>query len=353
MSELDKHLLLTFDFELFLGSRSGSVENCLIKPTIALMEVLGKHKLSAIFFVDTLYLHRLKEVSISQQNAYSDYIKIINLLKSLIDSGSYIFHHIHPHWLDAKYLQDVNEWDVSDKTRFALNNLNEEEVETVFNYSHAIIQEIYSEKVIPSFYGYRAGGLYAQPFSYYKKQMEKYTIKMDFSVLKNAKSEGDSGMFKFDYSIFPSESIYKFSEDLVVKDDRGDFIECSMNQFQLSGLKKIMNGLYYRMNSKKDSWKIWGDGKSSGNVLKSTKKSNKFLSEETFSIELSNNYKARLYVNYLENENGLHLISHPKLFSPNNINAFERFISKVKLKYTIETDVFKILKMVGIIENSK
>ena len=72
MNRNAKQILLTFDFELFLGSRSGTVDNCLIKPTQELMKVLVPNNLSAIFFVDTLYLHRLKKESEQNQNAKTE-----------------------------------------------------------------------------------------------------------------------------------------------------------------------------------------------------------------------------------------------------------------------------------------
>lgn len=345
-----KDILLTFDFELFLGGRSGSVENCMIKPTNELMKIIKKHKLSTVFFVDTLYLSALKEQGKQNEKALIDYKVILNLLKSLIDHGSYIFHHIHPHWLDAKYLEEFNEWDVSDKTRFALNNLSASEIEKVFALSDEIISEIYEGKDKPPFFGYRAGGLYAQPFENYRNQMQKFNIKMDFSVLKNAKSTGGNGSYSFDYSVFPTEDIFKFSKDVVQKDDQGDFIEITMDQFKLKGFPKIINGLYYRRNFSKETWQRWGDGKSSGNILKSTKKANKFLSEETFSIELLNKYKASLYYNQVKEVDFVHLISHPKLFSSENLISFEKFISKTTKSFLVESDIYAILarkKMIG------
>lgn len=353
MNTKTKQILLTFDFELFLGSRSGTVDNCLIKPTKELMKVLVQHDLSAIFFVDTLYLHRLKNESLQNQNAKFDYEKIITLLRELIDKGSYIFHHIHPHWLDANYLEEFNEWDVSNKERFALVNLKEEEIECVFGFSDEIIKEIYSGKKTPLYMGYRAGGLYAQPFDRYRKQMKKYNIKIDFSVLKNAKSTGGNGLYSFDYSNFPAENIYFFSSDLLIKDGNGEFVEIMLDQFCLKGIHKIINGLHYRKNSKKMTWQKWGDGKSSGNILKSVKRTNKFKSEETFSIELLNEYKVHLYLNYLKREELLHIISHPKLFSPANISAFESLIHQMKRKFQIESNLFSILDHVGLKANNE
>ena len=60
-----KTILLTFDYELFLGVRntsSGAVEDCLIEPSNWILEVLSKHKITdAVFFVDTLHLVKLKD----------------------------------------------------------------------------------------------------------------------------------------------------------------------------------------------------------------------------------------------------------------------------------------------------
>ncbi len=343
-----KEIIITFDFELYLGNRSGSVEKCLLKPTLELKKIIDAYNLSTIFFVDTLYLHRLKEISLTNDAALFDYKAIITLLQSLIDSRATIFHHIHPHWLDAIYLEDSNEWDVSNKSRFALVNLSDTEIENVFFYSNQIISEIYQGKVSPAFSGFRAGGLYAQPFEKYKNQFEKYSIKVDFSVLKNSKSSGENGVYSFDYSKVPSENIYPFSNDVIKSDENGAFIEIMMKQFKLQGISKVINGLYYRRNYKTEAWQRWGDGKASGNVLKSTKKTNRWVSEETYSIELLNKYKASLYLKKLKKEDFLHIISHPKLFSPANIQAFDKFIKKVKRKYNVETDVFTVLNNVGI-----
>ncbi len=206
-----KNLLLTFDFELFLGANSGSVENCLIRPTEELMKIVKKHKVSTVFFVDTLYMSRLKEVAKNNTFAANDYTKIVTLLQAVIDFGGYVFHHLHPHWIDAIYLEESNEWDVSNKNKFALNNLSKEEIEEVFQQSEEIISEIYLGKNKPIFSGFRAGGLYAQPFNGFKNQMSKHNIKLDFSVLKNAKSSGDNGAYGFDYSVFPSENIFSIA----------------------------------------------------------------------------------------------------------------------------------------------
>ena len=177
--------------------------------------------------------------------------------------------------------------------------------------------------------------------------MEKRNIKLELSVLKNATSMDFKGRYGFDYSVTSEKLIYKFSNDLLIEKINGSFIEISMEQFKMKNIIKLINGIYYRVNILKPSWQRWGDGASSGNKLNSPSKSNKLLTEETYSIELLNNFKARLYLKNLHQKNFIHIISHPKLLSQANIDAFDIFMRLSSKKYNIETDLFKILKEQG------
>ena len=49
----EKHLLFTFDYELFLGERSGNVLDSVINPTQDILNLLEEYNIKAIFFVDT------------------------------------------------------------------------------------------------------------------------------------------------------------------------------------------------------------------------------------------------------------------------------------------------------------
>jgi hypothetical protein len=46
-----RNLLITFDYELFLGSRSGRPENCVIQPTQLLDKVLTSFKTKGVFLL--------------------------------------------------------------------------------------------------------------------------------------------------------------------------------------------------------------------------------------------------------------------------------------------------------------
>src|ERR1035437_4606027 len=108
-----KKILLTFDYEPFLGAKSGTADRCMLQPVDALRTIMNKYNAKAIFFVDILYLLNLKKHS--ELNA--DFVAVKDQLKTLYREGHYLFPHIHPHWLDSVYLDDIKEFSLSDLSR--------------------------------------------------------------------------------------------------------------------------------------------------------------------------------------------------------------------------------------------
>src|SRR5690348_16235613 len=94
-----KHLLITFDYELFLGEKSGSVEKCVIEPSKKILTLLSKYNAIAIFFLDTTWLLKLKQVSESHPAAKESFTKVVLQLQQAVKNGHYIFNHLHPHWI--------------------------------------------------------------------------------------------------------------------------------------------------------------------------------------------------------------------------------------------------------------
>tara|TARA_B110001450_G_C17195394_1_gene309090 strand:+ start:197 stop:397 length:201 start_codon:yes stop_codon:yes gene_type:complete len=66
-----------------LGERSGTVNNCLIKPTKAIQELLNRHKCKGYFFVDLTYLVKLNDIKNKYNLAYVDFKNIKNQLQEL------------------------------------------------------------------------------------------------------------------------------------------------------------------------------------------------------------------------------------------------------------------------------
>ena len=70
-------------------------------------------------------------------------------------------------------MPEINQWDVSNKERFAINNLTKNEISYIFQESFEILKDF---KLSKEAVGFRAGGLYVQPFSKLKPFFEKYNI---------------------------------------------------------------------------------------------------------------------------------------------------------------------------------
>ena len=214
-----KFLLNTFDYELFLGERSGTVENCLIIPTEKILRLLNKNHITGVFFIDTTYLIRLKDTADKFMPAKNDYNKIVLQIRTMIKSGHYVFPHIHPHWLDAVYNEIENQWDLSNISKYRFHNISIQERELLFETSLNILHEIIHEsKPDYKIDSYRAGGWTIQPFEDYKPFFLQYNIKFDFSVLPGF-SEITTAQH-FDFRKIPGKNIYRFENDIINEEEK-------------------------------------------------------------------------------------------------------------------------------------
>lgn len=60
-----KQAILSFDYELFFGDNSGTVQKTLIEPTNIMLDALDTINAKATFFVDYLMLKYLKKRELS------------------------------------------------------------------------------------------------------------------------------------------------------------------------------------------------------------------------------------------------------------------------------------------------
>ena len=59
-----KRAILSFDYELFFGDKSGTVQRTLIEPTNIMLNVLDEVGAQATFFVDYLMKKHLRPINI-------------------------------------------------------------------------------------------------------------------------------------------------------------------------------------------------------------------------------------------------------------------------------------------------
>ena len=91
-------VILTFDYELFFGANTGSVQKCMIEPTDRLLDLAEKHIVPMVFFVDVGFLIKLFEKCYEKED--QELIKA--QLKALKKSG---FEDLSQKWFQRKYNQ--------------------------------------------------------------------------------------------------------------------------------------------------------------------------------------------------------------------------------------------------------
>ena len=124
-----KTIILSFDYELFFGSLSGTVLKTIIEPTYKLLDSMDKVKLKGNFFVDYLMIKRLKDCQ--DHYCQKDLLYIEKQLCDIIRRGHRIELHLHTHWYDAIYLGN-GLWDFSNFSRYSISSFSIGEINDLF-----------------------------------------------------------------------------------------------------------------------------------------------------------------------------------------------------------------------------
>ncbi len=343
---MKKNLLLTYDYELFLGNRSGSVDECLLKPTYQTLDILKKYNAKAIFFVDTTYLLQLKTY-FHIKECKDDFEKVIHQLQQIIKTGHYVFPHLHPHWLDAEYLRESNEWKLNKIEKYRFHLLTADERKQIFDGSIQLLKEII-HPITPEYKidCYRAGGWCLQPFADFKPFFDKHQFKYDMSVMKGFYLFSEVQFF--DYSNAPSKDIYTFQDDVLIENPNGHFKQFSISSIWINNPIRVADKIWlkYLYKIKRDHTFNRGQGQIAvasdmrkpasvnGQDILNSKK-------ERISIELLSAIKLPAYFDYLKKHDYMHFISHPKMLTQHNHKTFDRFLKKAFSSFDVETDFKK------------
>lgn len=341
---MKKHLLITFDYELFLGPKSGYSGECLIAPTNVLRSILNPYGIKAIFFVDTTYLITLEKYAESYPRCKSDLENISAQIRDLILDGHYVFPHIHSHWLDADYDPGDHQFSLTKVARYRFHNITESEREMLFRESIRILSDII-HPVSPEYEinGYRAGGWSLQPFDDYKPYFEKFNIRYDFSVMPGLYQFSNAQYF--DFSDAPRKPIYHFSEEVTKEDQDGPFTEVGssvirirshisfFHRLQLQVLYRILKDHTYGRGVGQQSKNIHDLKPNSVKGFDTNDKKYEAASAESLSIA-----KLPSYLRYIHENEYLCFVSHPKMLSGHNLVTLRRFLRLVSKMYNLETD---------------
>lgn len=310
-----KTLALTFDYEVFLGI-SGTIENCIHKPVNALLKVLEEENIKGVFFVDVLFLDAL-----IKQGLNSDFEVIKLNLQELVKKGHSVELHIHPHWLDAEYLSDNNQWDLSNDKRYRVSSLNQEEREKVFQDSYTLLENICKE-VDPEYKirAFRAGGLCIQPFNDFRSILKCLKITIESSVAPGLKSSSKS--HQYDFSNIQMLEPYLFEKNLDEMSGEGYFSEFPILTYQVSFIDRLIQ----KVKGVSPCHQVFGDGKANG--PKSKEKPSFFdkFKKSTFLYSLDGDYYEDVMIKNLKKSKAefITFICHPKLLSENSFLTIKK-----------------------------
>lgn len=223
----NKTIVLSFDYELFFGDKSGTVQKTLIEPTNLLLDEMDSVGFKGNFFVDYMMLKYLAMET--DERSKNDYDAIANQLRDMVRRGHRIELHIHPHWVDAKYNGDGT-WNYDEFRHYGLNTFSYDEITDMFIEGTRILEDI-AHTVDPLYrvVAFRAGGWAIQPFEMVKEGFEKTGIMIDSSVSSGVYIDKDNTIV--DFTKAPTKSSYRFSSDVCQEDHNGKFIEVPISSY--------------------------------------------------------------------------------------------------------------------------
>lgn len=325
-------IFLTFDYELFLSSKTGTVENCLIRPTEDIIETCNKYNVKTTFFVDTTYLCKAREY----KSLRKDYLKVCNQLKKLSIEGHSIQLHIHPQWFYSTFDETIG-W-IMDYEHYKLSDCPMDDVHRMFDEGLSLIYKITGEKCV----AYRAGGYSIQTLPNYADFLRKKGLKIDSSCICNKSSI--NGFQKFDYTTIRKSDIYTFSEKIENPNHNGDLIELPITTYKINPVSYAI----LKRSKCKGQILSYGDGESvmdKVSILQSILNKIRLLLSPLFisaSIDRLTGVLLPLIYDSLKKKsvNDFTLIIHPKGTTNFSLLFLDEFLKQAKLDgvtfYTIK-----------------
>lgn len=216
-------IALTWDYELFFGERSGSVEQCMLEPTDRLLKLADKYHIPFTFFPDAGCLIKFEE----QVDCRQELEQIKNQIRSWDANGHETGLHIHPHW--EKSIWKAGSW-VHDLSFYKLSDFSAEEASGVVVRYADYMNSLLSQPM----QSYRAGGWCAQPFAPVAESMKKAGIRLDSSVFKGGKNTTEP--YQYDFTKTPNKPHWQFTDNPAVANPEGLFTELPIASMKYSPL---------------------------------------------------------------------------------------------------------------------
>jgi hypothetical protein len=321
-------VFLTFDYELYFGARTGSLQKCILEPTQLLLDIAKRQNIRLCMFVDVGYLLRLEQEAKKHPSLQQDVIGLRSQLDKMVGEGHDLQLHIHPHWEDSHF--DGQAWQC-DVSRYKLSDFDDQAIHRLFSTYKERLEKITGDGKV---FAFRAGGWCIQPFTRLMEAMRANGIKLDSSVFPGGYFQSEH--YDYDFRQAPQSSIWKFDSDPVIPDPEGQFTELPISSIRQSPL------FYWRLfilgRLAPHFHKPLGDGEpipAPGQRLKILTR----YTTQTVSADGFNAHSLQRALNQQSAKSSKHLvvIGHPKALSRYSIRKLEEFIRQNKESHTFTT----------------
>ena len=348
-----KEVLLTIDYEVFLGKETGSVKDCMIEPTEKLISIIKHNNSKMTVFWDILHYYRLLQL----ENDFPELKEDISLIKKqileLIEKGHDIQLHIHPHWLDAKY--ENGKWKFK-YDRFNIHKLSNEynryDINTIIGcitISKKLIEDL-TRKANPNhnIIAYRAGGYLVEPFDKIYNALKDTDIYIDSSVCPDFSNNNE--IFSFDFKSYPKRIYYRFDTSLKNINEQGKFIEIPIWTVKIPIYRNLIFTAIRKLKypQLESSRKGEGSGYSTKYGRKSPlKRFLKIVTEPRINqFTTDGNFREKFNYIFKRVPEKSTMILHPKLLNEHTLNLIEEYIDKGKIKF------LSIIDLINSIDSS-
>lgn len=314
--------LLSLDYELFFGYKTGSVQKCLVQPVTELLKCCKDYGLRLSLFVDAGFLIRLREEGRRNRQLLSEYSLIRRHLDSLLDLGHDIQLHIHPHWQDCYF--DNDGWHIQTR-RYKLHDFDASEQRDIVRLYKDELTDIAGDRI----FAFRGGGWCIQPFGEIANSLMAENIWLESTVFYKGRSE--DARRGFDFTSAPDLEYYRFSRDPSQIDTKGFFFEVPITSIEVGPL------FFWRMIVAKkfggERYRSYGDGAA---MIADKSYYLSRLTRKTRSVVSIDGLKAfflgkALQIQEAKNRDLLHVMGHPKALTPYSIACLSSFLAKSDL----------------------
>lgn len=323
------NIYLTFDYELFFGEKTGTIEKCILEPTDDLLNLCERYGIGMTFFVDVGFLIKLKEYSEKYELLSVQFQRIRFQFDRMKALGCSIQLHIHPHWENAIF--DGFSWILKTDNCYKLADFSFEQADQIITNYHSFLSQLVDGPV----HAFRAGGWCIQPFEHIRLALKKVGIKKDSSVFSGAKFE--SSDYFFDFTTAPQKGSYRFESDVCVEEQTGSFLEIPISSMRYQPFFYWM--LYVNGRLFPSQHKMIGDGE----FIPQPGRKFSHLTRSNWNHVSSDGYYAKKLksARKILLQKGIHemvVIGHPKGNTRYSLRKLEQFI-----QYAIRTSQFKVM----------